>query len=149
MFSKPLITTSLLILALAQNSNEEKAKKDLQRMQGTWIMHALEINGKEVPAKQFEDTQLTIKADEYNTKVKDRTPPGFRLKLDPSKDPRAVDMIQTLPDGSQKTIKGIYKVENDTLVICRGLTEEQERPGQFATWPNTNYFVVTWKKQVK
>jgi hypothetical protein len=44
-------------------------------------------------------------------------------------------------------IKGIYKIEKDTFQLCRGLTPEQERPQQFATWPNTSYFVVTWKKQ--
>jgi len=147
MFAKSFCLYPLLCLALAQPSNDDKAKKDLERLQGTWIMHALEINGKEVAPQQFQDTLLIVKANEYTTKVKDRMPPGFRLKLDPSKNPPAVDMIQTMPDGSEKVIKGIYKFENDTFKLCRGLTPEQERPNQFATWPDTNYFVVTWKKQ--
>jgi uncharacterized protein (TIGR03067 family) len=148
MFLKSLWFGPLFYLALAQPSTQEKAKKDLERMQGTWTMQALEVNGKDVAAEKLQDTILIIKGDEYRTKVKDKEPLGFRLKLDPSKDPKAVDMIQIQPDGVEKVIKGIYTFENDTFKVCRGLTPEQERPNQFATWPDTSYFVVTWKKRV-
>jgi uncharacterized protein (TIGR03067 family) len=139
----------VLCLAVAQTSTQEKAAKDLERMQGTWTMQALEINGKGVPLEKLQDTMLIVKGDEYRTKIKDKELFGFRLKLDPSKDPKAVDMIQVQPDGTRKVIKGIYTFENDTFKMCRGLTPEQERPNQFATWPDTNYFVVTWKKEQK
>lgn len=112
-------------------------------------MHALEVNGKDVPQPKLENTILVIKGDDYRTKVKDKEPPGFRLRLDPSKNPKAVDMIKSTPGSPDEVIKGIYTFENDTLKICRGLAASQERPNQFATWPDTNYFVVTWKKQTK
>ena len=149
MFTKSLWLFPLLCLSLAQPANEEKAKKDLQQMQGTWIMHALEINGKEVPPQQIQDTYLTVKRDVYQTKTKKKEHDGLRLKLDPSKNPKAVDMIKTAPGGAEEVIKGIYLIEKDTLKICRGLSPEHERPNQFATWPNTNAFVVTWKKESK
>jgi uncharacterized protein (TIGR03067 family) len=149
MFTKSILVTTILCLAVAQSSNDDKAKKDLERMQGAWVLHALEINGKDVPAPKLDGTILIIKKDEYYTKVKDKEQLGFRLKLDPSKNPKAVDMIKTMPGGTEEVIKGIYTFENDTLKFCRGLAASQERPGQFATWPDTNYFVVTWKKQSK
>ena len=147
MFTKVLLPCLLLGLTLVQPANEEKAKKDLERMQGSWTMHALEVNGKPVPEDKLKDTTLTVKGDDYRTTIKDKTPPGFQLKLDPSKNPKAVDMVQKQPDGTEKVIKGIYTFENDTLKICRGLNPQQERPNQFATWPETSYFVVTWKKK--
>jgi len=147
MFTKFCLLCPLLCLAFAQPASEEKAKKDLERMQGTWIMHALEVDGKDVPTPKLQDTILIVKGDEYRTKVKKMEPAGFRLKLDSSKNPRTIDMIRKLPDGTEEVIKGIYTFENDLLKICRGLTSAQERPNQFATWPNTNYFVVTWKKK--
>jgi len=145
MFYKALPFVLIVGVAFAQDTNEDKAKKDLERMQGAWVMHALEINGKAVT--KIQDTFLTVKKDEYKTKVKDKEPPGFRLKLDASKNPKWVDMIQTQPDGTEKVIKGIYTFEKDTMKVCRGLEASQERPGQFATWPDTGYFVVTWKKK--
>ena len=149
MFTKSCLFTSLLVLVFAQPAAEEQAKKDLERIQGTWIMQALEINGKDVPVDRLDGAVLIVKGDEYRTKIKDKELPGFRLKLDPSKDPKAVDMIKSMPGGGEEVIKGIYTFENDTLKICRGLTADQERPKQFATWPDTSYFVVTWKKQGK
>src|ERR1019366_3135909 len=139
MLTKSLWLTALLFVALAQPGVEEKAKKDLEQMQGTWEMHALEINGKDVPVNKLEGTLLLIKGDEYRTKIKDKLLFGFRLKLDPSKDPKELDMIQKQPDGSEKVIKGIYTFEKDVFKMCRGLDASQERPSQFGTWPDTNY----------
>lgn len=147
MFSKPLWLGIVLISALAQSGNDAKSKADLAAMQGTWVMHALEINGKAVSEKNFQNTLLIVKGTEYRTKVKEKLLPGFRLQLDARKNPRHMDMIQAMPGEAEKTIKGIYKLEGDTLTICRGLTSDQDRPNQFATWPDTNVFVVTWKKQ--
>ena len=53
MFDNLLWFAPVLCLALAQPANEDKAKKDLDKMQGTWIMQSLEINGKDVPLKQL------------------------------------------------------------------------------------------------
>jgi uncharacterized protein (TIGR03067 family) len=135
----------MLLMTAAQGNLDEKAKKDLESLQGAWVMHTLEINGK--AESKIQETFLNIKKDEYKTSVKGKEPPGFRLKLDPSKEPKWLDMIQTQADGSEKVFKAIYTIEKDTLKICRGIDATQDRPGQFATWPDTGYFMVTWKKK--
>lgn len=147
MLTKLSTLAAFVALALAQGSGEDAAKKDLERLQGSWTMHALEINGKSVT--KIQDTNLTIKKNEYTTMVRKKEQPGLKFKLDPSKNPKWIDMTQPQPDGTEKVLKGIYKIEDDTFVICRGTAPEHERPNQFATWPDTGYFVVTWKKQVK
>jgi uncharacterized protein (TIGR03067 family) len=116
-------------------------------MQGEWILQSLEINGKDVPAPQLEGTVLTVKKDDYQTKTKDKELFSFRIKLDPSKDPKHIDMIKKEADGSEMTYKGIYVIEKGVFKMCRGLTADKDRPNQFATWPDTGYFVVTWKKK--
>jgi uncharacterized protein (TIGR03067 family) len=145
MWTKSALLCPLICLALTYPTQDDKAKKDLAQMQGKWTMHALEINGKDVPPKQIADTFLSVKDNIYRTIVKGKEQFGFRIKLDPSKDPRAIDMILN-EGGVEKVYKGIYKLENDSFVMCRGGSPEQERPNQFATWPNTNNFVVTWKR---
>ena len=147
MFMKTLWLSPILLLALAQPAAEEKAKKDLERMQGVWTMQALEINGKDV--NKIDDTVLTVKKDEYKTTVKGKEQGGFRIVLDATKEPRWIDMIKKEPDGTEQVYKGIYTFENGLFKMCRGAVSQQERPNQFATWPDTGYFVVTWKKQVK
>lgn len=145
MIAKSVWLLPIVLVAFAQDSNDDKAKKDLERLQGTWVMHALEINGK--AESRIQDTVLDIKKDEYKTTVKGKEQRGLKLKLDPSKEPKWVDMIQSQPGEADKVIKGIYTFEKDTFKICRGLDSTHERPNQFATWPDTGYFVVTWKKK--
>lgn len=147
MLAKSTAGGILLCLALAQPANEAKAKKDLERLQGTWVMHALEVDGKDVGAKRIQDSYLIVTKDQYVTKVKDKEQPGFRIVLDPSKEPKHIDMIKAMPGGAEEVFKGIYTFDGDTLKVCRGLTAKQERPQQFATWPNTSVFLVTWKKK--
>jgi uncharacterized protein (TIGR03067 family) len=134
------------LLALLLGQADDPTAKDRQAMQGTWIMANLEVNGKDVPADKLTGTVLTVKRDVYSVKVKDRTT-DCRLRLDPSKSPRAVDMIFTEPGGGEKVLQGIYQIDGDILKIARGLNANQQRPDQFATWPDTNYFVVTWRRR--
>ena len=78
--------------------------------------------------------------------IKDKKFP-VTIRVDPAKEPKELDMT---PDGGaqkDKVHKAIYKVDKETLTICRGLNPEQDRPREFATWPDTGYFVVKWKKK--
>ena len=54
----------------------------------------------------------------------------------------------TFTDGDQKgkTVKGIYKVNGDDLTICRGLTEMEARPTEFAAPVDSGLLLVTWKR---
>ena len=145
MLTRAVVLLVVLAGLLAQPQATDQAKKDLERLQGTWEMAALEVDGKDVGAAKIQDTTLTIKGDKYTVKVK-KSVNGCTIRLDPSKKPHAIDMIFSEPGNADKVHKGIYMIEGDTLKICRGLNADQERPEQFATWPNTGYFVVTWKR---
>ena len=134
---------SLLLLAGAP---QDQAKKDLQRLQGTWIMVALEVDGKLVGEDKLKDTTLVIKGNKYITRVREREI-ETTFTLDPSKKPKAIDMVFADGDKKDKVLKGIYEIDGDTLRICRGLSPEGDRPAQFGTWPDTGIFVVTWKRQ--
>ena len=63
-----------------------------------------------------------------------------------SKKPKKIDMI--FPNGAElpKVRKGIYELGEDTFKICRGQGDNQERPTEFGTWPNTGVFLVVWKR---
>ena len=138
----------LLVVLGAQGDPDQAIKQDLKALQGTWVLTAMEANGIEVPPAKLQGTEMTIKDDQYIVKVKDRE---FKvtLKLDPTKDPKEIDMIFQEGANKEKVHKGIYKIEKDEFKLCRGLNPDQERPNQFGTWPNTNVFMATWKLKQK
>jgi uncharacterized protein (TIGR03067 family) len=141
--------TALLVLAAALCSAAEptaEAKKELERLQGTWVMAGLEVNGEAVPEAKLQGTTLVIRGDTYLVKVKDTTHEAT-IAVDPGKKPKAIDMF--LPSGTDapKLSPGVYELDGDTLRICRHQMPGEDRPTQLGSWPNTNLFVVTWKRQ--
>jgi uncharacterized protein (TIGR03067 family) len=124
----------------------DKEKSDTDLLQGEWVMSSLEIDGSAVPEEKLTGTTLVIKGDKYTTVTK-KSKHEVTFKLDPSQKPKHIDMF--FPNGTDapKEGKGIYKLEGDTLTICRSQSTENERPTQFGTWPNTGYFQVVWKRK--
>ena len=53
------------------------------------------------------------------------------------------------PDGPElpKLSKGVYELDGDTFKVCRNQAAGEDRPAQIGSWPGTNVFVVTWKRQ--
>jgi uncharacterized protein (TIGR03067 family) len=146
MKARALLVLAVALCVAADKPKADEAKKELARLQGTWVMEALEVNGENVPAKKLAGTTLTIKGDRYITKVKD-TAREVTFKLDPSEKPKAIDMY--FPDGPElpKLSKGIYELDGDTLKVCRHQTPGEDRPRSFVTSAGTNLFVVTWKRK--
>jgi len=144
-------TWTALILALGgvawAGAGDDAAKKDLKALQGAWVIAALEVNGMEVAADKLEGTVLTIKDDRYIVKIKDKVINTAVIELNPKKDPKELNMTPQEGAAKDKLHKAIYKIEGDTFKMARGLNPEQDRPDQFATWPGTSYFVITWKKK--
>ncbi|HEV3118498.1 MAG TPA: TIGR03067 domain-containing protein [Gemmataceae bacterium] len=136
---------AISFLASAGDAKDDAAKKDLEKLAGKWVMSSLEIDGKEVPEDKLKGTTLEIKGDQYTVKTKDDTH-EVTLKLDPSKNPKEIDMI--FPNGNElpKVRKGIYEIGENTFKVCRGQADDAERPKEFGTWPNTGVFMVVWKK---
>jgi uncharacterized protein (TIGR03067 family) len=138
------ILTIVLCSAAPPPINE--SKKELARLQGTWEMVALEVNGEEVPQKKLAGTTLTIRGDKYLVKVKDTTH-ETTFEIDPKKNPKAIDMY--FPNGTElpKLSKGVYDLDGDTFRVCRHQMPGEDRPTQIGSWANTNLFVVTWKRK--
>jgi uncharacterized protein (TIGR03067 family) len=124
----------------------EEARKELKRLQGTWVMAALEIDGRPVPEDQLRDTTLTIRGDKYIVKSKGKTY-EVAFTLDPRQSPKAIDL--SFPDGTNVPKKGagIYQLEGDTFTLCRRQAPGQDRPAQFGTWPGTGLYLVTWQRR--
>jgi uncharacterized protein (TIGR03067 family) len=142
-----LLVASFFLLAAADRK-EDAVKKELAKLQGTWTMAGLEVDGKPVPEDKLESSTLTIKGDKYCIKVGDDT---YRctIKIDPTKDPKQIDMTFLDGPNKDKTGKGIYVLEKDTFKICRALEPGKDRPQNVGTWPDTGVFMVIWKRKAK
>jgi uncharacterized protein (TIGR03067 family) len=108
-------------------------------------MTLLFVNGEEVPAEEIRTGELVINEDEYRPQLGANVE-ATTIRLDSSKNPKEIDFTHTAGFQKGKTTKGIYKLEGDSLHICRGLTPDKDRPTEFAAPVNSGLQHVVWKR---
>src|SRR5215813_13219561 len=80
-----------IFVLIASEVHGQDAKKELDQLQGEWTMLSREANGK---ASANTNWKLTIKGDQWKIARPndDRVGAGATIKLDPSKNPKEIDL---------------------------------------------------------
>jgi uncharacterized protein (TIGR03067 family) len=125
-----------------------KEVTDLDKFQGEWVLVGLEVREESVPGEKLAGTTLVIQKDKYTTVVKKKEYP-VTFTLDPKQDPKHIDMLIPDDSGTAQLSKGIYRIEKDKLIICRGQAPGGERPRNFVSSAKDDVFVVTWERKAK
>src|SRR5262249_33889467 len=122
-----------------------EGQDDAKAMEGTWLPTTAEVAGKKLPDKTLKTIKLALKGDSYTVTVGEQTDRG-KVKLDPGKKPRAMDITGTEGPNKGKTMLAIYELTKDSLKICYDLSG-QARPTKFKPQPGPQLFLVTYKRQ--
>jgi uncharacterized protein (TIGR03067 family) len=137
-----MLTCTLLIaaasVALAPDTPVDEAKKELERIQGTWVT---ELGGEKV--------LLVCTGDKYVQKVGDVEVEKGTHKLDPTKKPKTMDITVTEGDAKGLLQLAIYELEGDTLKICANQAGDKERPKEFSTKEGGGRILVVLKREKK
>jgi uncharacterized protein (TIGR03067 family) len=117
--------------------------KDQDRIQGTWKVVRLIVNGEDLPPEVIGKGQLIFKDDKLTFKDGDRTKDAT-FTLDPKKTPPAIDLREPGKDG--KVLRGIYQLDGDDLKICIPFFGE-ERPKEFASLTGSRHGLYTLRRE--
>jgi uncharacterized protein (TIGR03067 family) len=105
--------------------DSEAAKKDLEKLQGTWTLVSGKSDGKELPKEIAAKLKLVVEKDKFSIKNDDSEEPAT-VTLDPGQKPASIDIKQ----GKEDPVKGIYELKDDELKLCWA-TAGKERPKEF------------------
>jgi uncharacterized protein (TIGR03067 family) len=160
-----IMTAGLLAIALLsgcsdkepRSNNEPQSQKEPQRdkasqsdkdkLQGTWQMVSAERMGGPLPG--FKEQKILIEGDMLTFKQGDEVLFNGKIALDPSKQPKTLDMALTEDAQGHhqgEVSQGIYEVEGDTFKWCNASPGEPDRPKEFSTNKEENHMLLVLKR---
>jgi uncharacterized protein (TIGR03067 family) len=131
-----MMNLSVLILAAAgllSAADDKDAAKELKRLEGNWQMTDGEINGS--VDTRAEKMRLIIEDGVGTTYYGNTRKEVFKLSVDPSADPKTVD-LRLVPTSAGKIALGIYRLSEDgnKLELCYSYVSKK-RPTMFTSKP--------------
>jgi uncharacterized protein (TIGR03067 family) len=140
-----LVVVAVGLLVGADDPKSAKSIEGAAELQGRWTMASLIIKGDELPESLRGPGSLIVDGVDYRLNVGANSA-NSTIKLDAAKTPKAIDFAFTTGPQKGETVRGIYKVEGNTLTVCRGLTEGDDRPTTFASPADSSLLLVVWKR---
>jgi uncharacterized protein (TIGR03067 family) len=135
-----------VVLGLATYAaGDDTAKTTQEKLQGKWKMVKLVTSGEEQPAQKVQQYRLTVKGNEYEVRVGDRTI-KLAFKLLPNTKPQAIDLTYVDGDNKGDVNKAIIEVEGDTFKMCRHREVGRERPTKFISDEGTQLILTEWER---
>jgi uncharacterized protein (TIGR03067 family) len=123
-----------LLVAGTAKAQDADAKKDLQSLQGTWKVISTIDSGQEVPAERIAKMTIIIEGNKLRFRMEGEPEvEEATFTLDPTKKPRAIDIVTTDRNGQGRTVRGIYKIEGNRVTLCTNSAKDGERPTEFAS----------------
>jgi RNA polymerase sigma-70 factor (ECF subfamily) len=137
--------------AQAAQPTQKKPVGDQDKLQGTWRIVEIVVDGK--PAQRdnpTDEANMIVKGDQMwlvalpaEKKVKE-----LRFKIDPAKKPRHIDLTVPTDEEKGKIGHGIYELEGDRWQLCfpQDANEPKDRPTSIKSEPGARLVVMTLKR---
>jgi uncharacterized protein (TIGR03067 family) len=141
-----LVVTAVLLVA-AEEAKDDASSKDLKKLTGTWTLASGVNDGEKMSEKELEGSKLVIDGDKHDVKVGETTYKGTH-KLDASKKPKTIDIMDTEGPFKDKTVLGIYKFDGKQFTICFAASGK-DRPKGFSAKAGSGQHLHVWKRMKK
>jgi uncharacterized protein (TIGR03067 family) len=115
---------------------------DLDRLQGTWNVTSLEMDGHAMPTPG--GASIVIAGSQFQSLGMGATYEGT-VELNPRKKPKHFDLLFTAGPEQGNRAPGIYELRGDDWKLCLAVTGKT-RPSEFATAPGRGYALETLRR---
>lgn len=147
------ITSGFVSFAFAMTAfaftRADEPKKEHDKLQGEWSVVSWEGKTFSLTAEKVKKSNLVIEGDVWQPTIDDKKAIKFEAKLDPSKSPKEIDITLLEKFGGKDGFRmtGIYKLDGDTLTVCRTISPDYDRPKEFKV--AEGYVLIVFKRAEK
>jgi uncharacterized protein (TIGR03067 family) len=134
-------------LTAADDAKQDAIKKDRKKYEGTWRVTSLEINGNKSSEEDAKKITVVNKADgTWILQVDGGKITEGTSEIDPTKNPKTIDFMETEGDNKGKIVLGIYELGDDTRKLCYA-GPGRERPSDFSAPAGSGRMLVEFKRE--
>ncbi|KAA5545439.1 TIGR03067 domain-containing protein [Roseiconus nitratireducens] len=122
------------------------AADDFHRLEGTWQVDSLTINGNE--AKPEDAHKLTVvngNDGRWSIRSEGKEISHGTSTLDPTRKPKSIDFKPTEGGGQGNRYEGIYQIKKKTRQLCF-VPPGHDRPDDFSSAPGSQRILVKFKR---
>ena len=138
-----LLQTSLAVA----DAKEDAIKKERKRFEGTWQVVTLELNGIPFTEEQAKAFKVINEADgKWSIEQDGKVVASGTSEVDPSQNPKTVDLTQKEGGGAGQVLQGIYEFpDDDTRKVCFA-TPGKARPTELTSAAGSQTILAVLKK---
>lgn len=141
------LLTSISTMAVGDDSKDEAIKKDRQRIQGTWRVVALEVNGNKSMEQDARKLAVVNGPDGTWSVLSDgKEVIKGTSTIDPTKKPKTIDFTPSEGDRSGTPHLGIYELGEKKRKLCFA-PPGKNRPTEFSSAPGSEHILVTFERE--
>jgi len=121
-------------------------KQELKRHQGTWVATSSIYDGQAAPRELVGSIRRIVTGDHVVWERDGKSFAGTKIELDPTREPKTIDVI---PDGGpyrDRYVLGIYQLEGDKFTICMA-NPGRPRPKEFKAEKGSECTLRTFRRE--
>lgn len=124
----------------------ESVEEAKQKLTGVWRAVSAERHGFPHPPEDVDALRLVITGEKvvFKWATKEAV---FSYRVDPSTDPKQLDMTCLNPEFKNILCRGIYKFDGDQLSICSNTRGTQDRPLDYKTSLRNGFATYVLKRE--
>lgn len=139
---------ALVIFPVLGQDAKDAIKKDLEAMQGKWKVVEMIEDGDKLSDDDIKVLEVTVQGDILTVREKKEEVAQFKMKIDPSKTPKAAEMIHTKGDEKGQNEPSIYEITGDSFKVCMN-EEGKNRPKAFESKDGSGFTLIVMKRAGK
>ena len=134
-------------IARADDAKDEAIKKDRKRIEGTWRIVALEVNGNKVDEADAKKITVVNGADgTWSLRSEGKEISKGASTFDPTQKPKTINFTPTDGESKGNEYLGIYELGEKNRKLCFA-PPGKDRPIEFSSAPGSEHVLVVFERQ--